>query len=54
VTVWVAVPEFAVGVHVPLRVWVKPVPQPVAGAHAVYCQVAVPLEHALKPLCDQL
>jgi hypothetical protein len=31
-TARVSVPEFAVTTHEPVRVWVKPVPQPVVGA----------------------
>ena len=44
-----AVPEFAATTQVPVRVWVKPVPQPVAGAHEVYCHEAVPPLHDPNP-----
>jgi hypothetical protein len=35
VTLCVAVPELLLATHEPVRVWVKPVPQPVVGVHAV-------------------
>jgi hypothetical protein len=46
VTACVAVPEFAVCTQEPVRVWVRPVPQPVVGVQEVYCQEAVPPEQA--------
>jgi hypothetical protein len=53
-TIWVAVPEFAVAIHVPERDWVRFVPQPVVGAQEVYRQVPVPPAQVPKPPCVQL
>ena len=44
-----AVPEFTATTQVPVRLWVKPVPQPVAGAHEAYCHEAVPPEQLPNP-----
>jgi hypothetical protein len=44
-----AVPEFTATTQVPVRVWVRPVPQPVAGAHEAYCHEALPPEQLPKP-----
>ena len=44
-----AVPELAATTQVPVRVWVRPVPQPVAGAHEAYCHEAEPPEQLPNP-----
>jgi hypothetical protein len=49
VTVWEALPELVSGTQVPVRVWVRPVPQPAVGAQLVYCQAAVPPVQVPKP-----
>ncbi len=49
VAVWDAVPELTATTQVPVRLWVKPVPQPVAGAHEAYCHEALPPEHEPNP-----